>query len=44
MIVFWHPFELERSQCPTTLKQGEQQIDHIFIGIADYKDRELKLS
>lgn len=42
MILFWHLFELEKSPCPTTLKQGEQQIDHPFIGLADYKEKRTK--
>lgn len=43
MIVFWHPLDLRKS-VSTTLKHGEQQIYHLFIGLADYKERGLKHS
>lgn len=31
-------FELEKSQCPTTRKQREQQIYHPFIGLERKED------
>lgn len=40
MIVFWHPFELEKSQCPTALKQGEQHLSPLYWSC---KERGLKL-
>lgn len=40
MIVFWHLNLEKKNQCPATLKQGEQQIYHPFIG---EKNRGLKL-